>query len=263
MRGRRASIVLATASIVLLMIQLRHLVADRAYSGTATPGVCRIVTERHVLALTFDDGPSEAYTDHVLRLLHAQKAAATFFLVGRNAVAAPRLVRSEYAAGMELGNHTMSHPRLPGLPMAPMREQILQAQEALVAAGATISLFRAPYGLVTPEQISLVRSLGFLPVHWSIALDHYVGGMGLDPEEAAARLLRDLRPGDIILAHDAALPGDAGRDRAEAMAALDLLLPKLRRRGWEVTTVDHLLSQGTPVFAVPRPWFWQSGFYCP
>ncbi|MGQ0669777.1 MAG: polysaccharide deacetylase family protein [Actinomycetota bacterium] len=256
MRGRRSLILVALAAGLLLALELRHLAASGAYSGTARPGVCRVVTERRLVALTFDDGPSEAYTEHVLRLLEADGAAATFFLVGRNVAAAPGIVRRE-AAGMELGNHTWSHARLPGLGIEQVRDQILRTQAALDSQNVTAALFRAPLGLATPDQLSFVRSLGLRPVHWSIALDHYVGGIGLDAAGAASRLLQDLRPGDILLAHD------GGGDRAEAMAALELLLPELQRGGWEVTTVGHLLSQGEPIFAAPRPWFWQSGFYCP
>ncbi len=257
MRGRRPLILVALAAGLLLVLELRHLAALGVYSGTARPGVCRVVTERRLVALTFDDGPSEAYTEQVVRLLEADGAAVTFFMVGRNAAAAPEIVRREKTAGMELGNHTWSHARLPGLRIEQVRDQVLRTQGALDSQNISAALFRAPFGLATPEQFSFVRSLGLRPVHWSIALDHYVGGMGLGPAEAVSEFLRDLRPGAIILAHD------GGGDRAEAMAALELLLPELQRRGWEVTTVGHLLSQGKPIFAAPRHWFWQTGFYCP
>ena len=64
----------------------------------------------HELVLTFDDGPWPATTPAVLEALAAECGQATFFLIGRNAVAAPALVRQEIAGGHTVGHHTFSHP---------------------------------------------------------------------------------------------------------------------------------------------------------
>src|SRR4029453_10642733 len=46
-----------------------------------------------VVYLTFDDGPTPAYTTPILALLARYQARATFFVIGRNAAAHPQLVR--------------------------------------------------------------------------------------------------------------------------------------------------------------------------
>jgi peptidoglycan/xylan/chitin deacetylase (PgdA/CDA1 family) len=61
------------------------------------------------VALTFDDGPDEAATPRLLRLLAARDVRATFFLIGERAVRHPNLVRAISAAGHEVGNHTSRH----------------------------------------------------------------------------------------------------------------------------------------------------------
>jgi peptidoglycan/xylan/chitin deacetylase (PgdA/CDA1 family) len=181
--------------------------------------------------------------------------------MGSHASAFPELLREESDGGMELGNHTWSHPRLQTLSTAEATAEIERTQnELLRSTGAAPQLFRAPFGLITPDELRSVEAMGLTPVHWSIPLDHYVDGLALDPTQAAAQLLGDIRPGDIILAHDAR---DGGIDRSAAMATLRILLPALDRRGIDVTTVSELLSQGVPVRATPRLWFWQDGFSCP
>ena len=117
--------------------------------------------------------------------------------------------------------------------------------------------YRLPAG---PDQLRWAEQMGMRSVHWSIPLDYYVDPLGLGPRDAADRLISDIRPGDIILAHDAR---DGGTDRDLAIATLRLLLPALERRGFEVTTVSDLLGQGDAVRAEPRTWFWQTGFTCP
>ncbi|HEX8335142.1 MAG TPA: polysaccharide deacetylase family protein, partial [Pyrinomonadaceae bacterium] len=66
----------------------------------------RVNTSQRVVALTFDDGPSESGTDEILRALEERKVKATFFVTGaeleRNMDGGRKIV----AAGHELGNHS-------------------------------------------------------------------------------------------------------------------------------------------------------------
>ena len=62
------------------------------------------------VVLTFDDGPWPGTTERVLDALAARQTRATFFLIGRNAAAAPHLVRRIIAEGHTIANHSMTHP---------------------------------------------------------------------------------------------------------------------------------------------------------
>ena len=64
----------------------------------------------HEVVLTFDDGPDKLTTPEVLDALRDQCVRATFFLIGRNAAANPRLVRREIAEGHTVGHHSGTHP---------------------------------------------------------------------------------------------------------------------------------------------------------
>ena len=55
--------------------------------------------DRKLIALTFDDGPHPATAPRILAILKRFKAAATFFVVGRSALAHPDLIRAEAAGG--------------------------------------------------------------------------------------------------------------------------------------------------------------------
>jgi peptidoglycan-N-acetylglucosamine deacetylase len=259
---RRLTVIVSVLSVVvagLAVAEAIHVVAIWRYASLSP--TCRVSTNRPVIALTFDDGPDPALTPDVVTLLTHYQDRATFFLIGANAETFPELVREEADAGMEIGNHTWSHPNLPTLSTAQAATEIKRTQDELLGStGVAPQLFRAPFGLITPDELRSVEATGLTPVHWSIPLDHYVDELALDPTQAAAKLLDDIRPGDIILAHDA---HDGGIDRNAAMATLRILLPALDRRGIEVTTVSELLNEGIPVPATPRLWFWQGGFSCP
>ena len=55
------------------------------------------------VVLTFDDGPLRPYTQEVLAALAAHCTKATFFMVGRNAMADPEMGRRSPARGIPLG----------------------------------------------------------------------------------------------------------------------------------------------------------------
>ena len=70
--------------------------------------VHRVNTQQRVVALTFDDGPSE-HTEEIVKILKAHSVPATFFLLGRNVEQLPALVRQIYEEGNEIGNHSYTH----------------------------------------------------------------------------------------------------------------------------------------------------------
>jgi peptidoglycan/xylan/chitin deacetylase (PgdA/CDA1 family) len=237
-------------------LEIRHLVHIASYE-METP-ICRVQTSSRAIALTFDDGPDPRYTGQVLSLLAAERMNASFFLIGEHASATPELVAAEIDAGMEIGDHSWSHPHLSELDVHAATEQIERTQTLLARLGARVTLFRAPFGEISPEQLDIARQLGLATIHWSLPLDHFIDGRAA--QDSADAILDLIQPGDIILAHDAS---DGSIDRDAAVRTLRILLPELRDRGFDVVTVSELMTMGRPVRAEPRPWFWQSGFSCP
>lgn len=227
--------------------QTRHAIGDSSYGGLAP--ICRVVTSQHEVALTFDDGPDPTYTPTVLRLLSQSNAKATFFLIGEHAQALLGLVHDEVTAGMQIGDHTLSHPYLTALSTSGAAAEMQQGRAALEAAGSgTVRLFRAPYGLITPQELTAVRAQGLIPVHWTLALDRWTNIT--DPAAAARSIANAIRPGDIVLAHDAR---DGGIDRESAIRIVQALLPILKQRGYRLVTVSELLAAGTPGPSHPTP----------
>jgi peptidoglycan/xylan/chitin deacetylase (PgdA/CDA1 family) len=264
-RPRNALLAICAVAVCLLLASLEaaHLVRISAYEPQYLP-VCRIGTARKFVSLTFDDGPDPAYSSRVIALLERYEGHGTFFVIGSRAKRYPALVAAESAAGMELGNHTWSHARLKELSTRQAVAQVERAEVVLSEAGVRSGLFRAPFGDISADQSRALARSRLIPIHWSLAIDHYVGELGMSPSDAADSLARVVRGGDIILAHDARIgSGENTEERIRAFETLVLLLPRLRASGFRFVPVGDLLSQGSRVRATPRPWFWQSGFSCP
>lgn len=191
---------------------------------------------RSEVALTFDDGPSPNTTPEVLSLLAAAGARATFFIVGRKALAHPELLRKIVAGGHELALHGFEHDRLFSLRLpAQVAEDIQRTRTVINQAGApTLDLFRPPIGFASHFTVFGARRLGITLVGCSArALDGFAGA---NPARVAARLVRALRPGAVLALHDAAERDDYV---PASLQALPRVLEALRERKLRTVTLSE------------------------
>ncbi|WP_380282672.1 polysaccharide deacetylase family protein [Kitasatospora purpeofusca] len=216
--------------------------ADRA----SAPVERRLVREGRMLAggagagplvaLTFDDGPDPEFTPRVLDVLHRHDAPAAFFCIGLNALAHPGVVRRIADAGQTLGNHTWSHAYLPDLGPVGLARQLDRTRDVLADAcgdDRPIRWLRPPYGGRSPELLRAVDALGLTTALWDVdAKDWSRPG----PDVIAERVLGQVRPGSVILMHD------AGGDRSQTVAALPAVITGLRARGYRIVGLDALLA---------------------
>ena len=98
--------------------------ASQLYGRTLTHG-----SDPSQMALTFDDGPNDPHTLHLLDVLAKHNARATFFLIGKYVRQRPDIVRAIAAAGHEIGNHTDSHPNLILVSAARLRQELKRLQQ--------------------------------------------------------------------------------------------------------------------------------------
>src|SRR6195256_5046182 len=105
------------------------------------------------IAMTFDDGPSATLTPKLLDLLAAHHIKATFFVIGENAADHPEILKRAVAEGHEIANHSWSHPNLGKMSDEAVRRELRKTDETISAAiGVRPTLFRPPYGSITPRQ---------------------------------------------------------------------------------------------------------------
>ncbi|MFJ4792702.1 polysaccharide deacetylase family protein [Kitasatospora purpeofusca] len=199
----------------------------RALTEAESRPVYELDADRRVVALTIDDGPDPRHTPTVLALLEQHGIRATFFLIGENAVEHPDLVREIAARGHHIANHTWTHPDLRHLSEAKVREELERTSELLHrTTGKAPTWFRAPGGDWSPASLKVSAELGMRPMAWSV-----------DPRDWARpgtvvitdRILKDVRPGAIVLNHD------GGGDRSQTVAALKAYLPVLIDSGYHFT----------------------------
>jgi peptidoglycan/xylan/chitin deacetylase (PgdA/CDA1 family) len=235
LKGRRWPVWALGGLLVLALLVVAGWRVMRARCFTLTGDiVCRVETDVRMVALTFDDGPTPLGLDASLPLLDRYGARATYFLIGRQVEKAPDLVARIVAGGHEVANHSYSHRRLVLRSAATYDEEIQRTNALLERAGAPPPrLFRPPYGSKLYGLPAAVERHGLLMV--MIDVEEPLGEE--DGAGYAQALLRQVRPGSIILMHL------MYRTNPVAREALPLVLEGLRARGYRVVSVSELLAQ--------------------
>jgi peptidoglycan-N-acetylglucosamine deacetylase len=198
--------------------------------------VAHVDTTRKVVALTFDDGPSDLFASELVADLQRYDAHGTFYVIGAAAADQPEALRSLIASGQEIGNHTYDHRRLVFVSTALASDEVTSADAVIRAAGYTRPItVRPPYG---KKLLSLPWELwggDRMTVMWDLEPDSLEGISG-DPTAMTQYVMDNVRPGSIILLHPWAT-GNAATRRA-----LPEILAGLRDRGYRVVTVSELLA---------------------
>ncbi len=218
-----------------------------------------------LIALTFDlceqRGEIAGYDGDVFDYLRREKIKATLFAGGkwmRSHQARTEQLMSDPL--FEIANHSESHRNLrlldgrdlhgeidaPQVAYVRARRRLAATQcaatqpEAMARVPAQMSLFRFPFGACNAASLAAVGDAGLLAIQWDVSLGDP------DPqqsaEEIAKTMLRQVRPGSIIVAH----ANGRGWHTAEA---LPLIIPKLKAQGYTFVTVSELLARGKPVIS--------------
>ncbi|MBP1932013.1 polysaccharide deacetylase family protein [Ammoniphilus resinae] len=195
-----------------------------------------VPTQKKLIALTFDDGPSPIYTPQVLTILEHFGAHATFFQIGNRMERYPEIVEQVVESGHELGNHSMTHSYENKVGFQKFRDEITHADQIIQRYQPNHpKLFRPPGGYLDNALLQEARKQGYKVVLWSYHQElkdwSMPGAMVM-----ANHVIRNARNGDIILLHD------GGGDRHQTIQALGIFLPVLKKRGFEFVSVSELLS---------------------
>jgi peptidoglycan/xylan/chitin deacetylase (PgdA/CDA1 family)/GT2 family glycosyltransferase len=193
------------------------------------------------IALTFDDGPNEPYTSHVLSILEQYRIKATFFVIGQNARRHPETCRRIVTAGNVIGNHSYYHYKSLCLRRgkAVARDIELAHQAIYECTGFEPKLFRPPHGFRTPWMMRTIRHLGYTVVTWdNMTSDWKADKSG---EEIVRTIVQRAKPGGVIVLHDGR-DTRLSYDRSHMLQALPFVIETLKERGFDFVTMPELLE---------------------
>lgn len=208
----------------------------------------RVVTsfrtdQRHVW-LTIDDGPDAEDTPRILELLERHRAYATFFVVGERVARWPRLIGEIARRGHEIAHHTHTHPAGTFWCASPrrLRRELDDGLAVLRSAGARPHRFRPPVGIKNVFLAAALKKRDLLCVGWTIRSGDCLGRRA---EDVVENVMRQVRPGAILLLHEGrSVPANL---RVKTIA---LLLESLAAQGYRCVIPEA--EQLCPPAAVER-----------
>lgn len=205
---------------------------------SAPGGVCRWrgPATRPEAALTFDDGPHPEGTPAVLDRLDDLGIRATFFPLASEAARHPELVAEVVRRGHLVGTHGHRHGHHLAHGPAWVRRDLDAAGRVMAGLGHPPRWYRPTYGQVTTATLAVARAKGWQTVLWSAWGREWATR---DPAAVAARVVRRLSPGAVVLLHDSDGFGPPGMWRT-AVGALERIGEAMQRRSLVGVTLDEL-----------------------
>lgn len=189
-----------------------------------------VATNEKKIAITFDAAWSAEDTDELIRILKKHNAKATIFALGDWVDKNPDAVKKFHKSGHEIANHSDTHAAFSKLSREEIKKEILDCNKKIEAiTGASPKLVRAPSGDYDNKSIEVAESLDMKMIQWDCdSLDWKL----LSVEDMYSRITSKVQNGSIVLFHNGV---------ENTPMALDKILTKLEKDGYELVTVSELI----------------------
>jgi len=217
--------------IVCLLLCLLLLLSFLVYasysiqSGIYLRSFCKKHTAEKSVALTFDDGPYDRVTNRIVKVLAKHDSRATFFVVGNRVERYADTMKNAYNKGNQIATHTFDHGDLSKMKKKQIRRELKRAFRVMKKInGENPTMLRPPYGNVNDKMRQTIR----IPmIYWNVDTEDWASR---NKDKILSRC-KSIKDGDIVLMHDL-YPSTA--------AAVEKLVPKLRKKGFQLVTVEEL-----------------------
>ncbi|REK75990.1 polysaccharide deacetylase family protein [Paenibacillus paeoniae] len=192
------------------------------------------------IALTFDDGPDPVYTPQLLNLLARYNAKATFFVVGSHAEGQGELLRRMQEEGHTIGIHNYVHKSNWFMRPRTVRRHIEKTNDIIEQATGTRSIYyRPPWGIINVFDYS---NLGYLRIIlWSAMFGDWRKSVGA--KRLQKRMMKKLRPGEVLLLHDCGNTLGADHDAPRnMMIALEAYMEAATKKGYTFVGIEEMMK---------------------
>ena len=191
--------------------------------------------------LTFDDGPYPVATPALLRVLSSLNVPADFFFIGRDATEQPAIAMRTVSAGIEIGNHTLTHPRMNTLLFPAQLAEVVDGELAIEhVTGRDVVYFRPPHGDFDALTIDAARAQRETVALWDVDPGDW---RHVPAESITENVVRHAKAPAVILLHNGS---------AATLEALPSIVQSYKAAGFEFITLSEL-QQRLPLDQINDP----------
>ena len=187
--------------------------------------------EKKMVALTFDDGPSNQNTNRILDVLEQNHARATFFVIGKRIADRTEVIARALSLGCEIGSHTWGHSDFTKYPKSALIDSLKKTDEAMVSNfNYHMTLFRPPDASINKDVENVSKDMGYAMILWSGSSHDW---SIKDADKVYRNTFSCAADGAIILYHDIY---DFTAD------AIERVVPDLISQGYQLVTISELIA---------------------
>ena len=158
-KHRHTSLIALFLAIIFFLASYIYTPFDKTFSVEVQ------ANNQKMIALTFDDGPSD-YTQMLLDGLKSKNAKATFFVLGKKAMKNAQTIQNIVSDGHLLGNHTYTHIDMMKTSRNDIKKQIYSTNQVLKdITGQDVKFYRPPYGHYFGNTLNAINDM--IAVKWS------------------------------------------------------------------------------------------------
>ena len=227
----RLLIVLCIALIFVVYVSVQTTKnITTVFSTTKELPIYSVETSEKKVAISFDAAWGDEYTQDILDTLDKYKVKSTFFLVGFWVDEFPQNVKEINRRGHEIGNHSTTHPNMPGLSNEGILEELKITEEKIEKLiGKKTILFRPPFGDYNDNLINICKENGYYTIQWDVdSLDWKE--LGVQP--VVDKVTRNIQNGSIVLFHNNA---------KYISEYLPIVIERLQDSGYEIVPISELI----------------------
>lgn len=190
-----------------------------------------VETDKKQIAISFDAAWGNDDTEDLIKILKEYDVPATFFVVGAWVDKYPESVKALADAGHQIQNHSNTHPHMPQLSKAQMRNEIESCNKKIESiTGKCPTLLRPPYGDYDNALIEVMNELKMFTIQWDV--DSLDWKDSATPENICQRVTSKVKNGSIVLFHN---------DAEHTPEALPTILKCLKDEGYEFVFIEDLI----------------------
>lgn len=205
----------------------------------------KIDTDKKIIFLTFDDGPSPVYTSKVLEILDEFNIKATFFVLGKLIAGNHDLIKKILEKGHSLGTHTYYHNNYYQLQKKydievckQMLEKELQDTEKelkKIDKNLRFKYLRMPHGFYRKWMEDIIKKYDYKVINWTFGYDWN----DVSEDVMFDKYCKALQPGAIFLFHD----GGVGKYRERTVRVLRRFILYSLEQGYRFGNLEEWLKK--------------------
>jgi peptidoglycan/xylan/chitin deacetylase (PgdA/CDA1 family) len=203
--------------------------------------------KQKLVALTFDDGPSDSFTNKILNILKEKNVPASFFMLGKKLSNNLELAKELIKNNCEIGAHTYGHKKLHKSSFkdidAEIQKSIAIVEALYKEAGLYqkyIKIFRAPHGFKSIRLKIYTKKHKIKLIPWTRGVwDTDSPGS----EWIFTHATKDPRKNEIILLHDGlGLKDETDQEQISGLiTALPRIIDFYKNKGYSFVKVSELV----------------------